>query len=314
MDMLSEGKQKEVKKMSDARLVSKLTQAGYNAEQIEAMDRVAMMNAWAEIVASGKETSAAVGVPSKIGYDPEVEKQRLAWEMKRYEEERDYQRKKDDEEKEYRRLKDEEDRKKKEEEIAIRKKEISLKEAKLKKQEADNALRQKCEDAQLKLKDDELKLRQSELDRQKEKDLKEKERNESIVNKMKIFGDAMRGTAFKMSSDPIELIPFFEHIENLFLDLKVDENIKVKLIRPFLNDRAKALLARMDVTNADKYDLVKNYLLHEFQLSPRVYLERFHIVTRHADETYLLFASRLKGLFDFYVSSRKVKSLMILSH
>jgi len=60
------------------------------------------------------------------------------------------------------------------------------------------------------------------------------------------------------------------------------------------------------VSQADKYDLVKKYLLHEFQLSPRVYLERFHTVNRLTDETYLLFASRLKGLFDFYVSSRQV--------
>jgi hypothetical protein len=130
-----------------------------------------------------------------------------------------------------------------------------------------------------------------------------------LVAKMKIFGDAMRGTAFRMNSDPIELIPFFDHIEHLFADLKVDENMKVKLVRPFLNDRAKSLLARMDVSLADDYGLVKNYLLREFQLSPRVYLELFHTVNCATDETYLLFASRLKGLFDFYMSSRKVKSL-----
>ena len=35
-------------------------------------------------------------------------------------------------------------------------------------------------------------------------------------------------------------------------------------------------------------------------------MERFHTISRLTDETYLLFASRLKGLFDFYVSSRKV--------
>ena len=174
----------------------------------------------------------------------------------------------------------------------------------MKKVEADNELRRLC--AQLKLKNDELKLRQEELARQVEKDSIEKARAESVVTKKKIFGDAIRGTAFKMSHDPIELIPFFDHIENLFHDLKVDENIKVILIRPFLNDRARSLLSRIDVSQADKYDLVKKYLLHEFQLSPRVYLERFHTVNRLTDETYLLFASRLKGLFDFYVSSRNV--------
>ena len=51
--------------------------------------------------------------------------------------------------------------------------------------------------------------------------------------------------------------------------------------------------------------VVKQYLLHEFQLSPSVYLERFHSVVKLPDETYVLFASHLKGLFYFYVSSRE---------
>ena len=167
-------------------------------------------------------------------------------------------------------------------------------------------MRRQCEFVRLKLKSDELKLRQEELTRQVDKDSINKARAESVETVMTIFGDAMRGTAFKMSRDLIELISFFDHIESLFHDLKVDENIKVNRIRPFLNDRARSLPSRMDVSQADKYDLVKKYLLHEFQLSPRVYLERFHTINRVTDETYLLYASRLKGLFDFYVSSRKV--------
>ena len=66
------------------------------------------------------------------------------------------------------------------------------------------------------------------------------------------------------------------------------------------------MLTRMETALVDKYDQVKKYLLHEFQMSSRVYLERFHSVVKQSDETYMLFASRLKGLFDFYVSSRNI--------
>jgi len=66
------------------------------------------------------------------------------------------------------------------------------------------------------VKNDELKFWQEELARQVEKDSIDRAKTESVVTKMKIFGDAMRGTAFKMSSDPNEMIPFFDHIENLF--------------------------------------------------------------------------------------------------
>ena len=115
--------------MSDARLISKLTQAGYSSEQIETMNREALMIMWAEAIVAGKEANAAAA-HSKVGYDPELEKQRLAWEIKRF-----------DEEEEYHRAKDAERKKRDEEEIEIRKKEIALKEAKIKKVEADNELR-----------------------------------------------------------------------------------------------------------------------------------------------------------------------------
>jgi len=73
MDKLSESKKAEVKKMSDTRLISKLTQAGYSSEQIETMNRETLMSTWAEALVAGKEASAAAA-HSKVGYDPELEK------------------------------------------------------------------------------------------------------------------------------------------------------------------------------------------------------------------------------------------------
>ena len=210
------------------------------------------MSTWAEAIVAGKEASAAAA-HIKVGYDPELEKQRLAWEMKRYDEEREYQRARDDEEREY-------TRKKKEEEIEITKKEIALKEANIKKVETDHELRRLCENAQFKLKIDELKLRQEEVARQVARDSIEKARDESVVTKMRILEMPMRGTAFKMSHDPVELIPCFDHNENSFHDLKVDENIKVKLIRPFLNNRVRSLQSRI----YDKYDLIESICCMSF--------------------------------------------------
>ena len=97
MEKVTETVKADIKKMSDARLISKLSQAGFSSEELETMDRTALMNAWAEIVASGKEVKAKA--PGPVGYDPEVEKQRLAWEMRRYEDEK----KREQEEKEFQR-------------------------------------------------------------------------------------------------------------------------------------------------------------------------------------------------------------------
>jgi hypothetical protein len=85
--------------------------------------------------------------------------------------------------------------------------------------------------------------------------------------------------------------------------------LKVKLLRPYLNERARILVARLDVTKANDFDHVKTFLLHEFQLSPKVYLERFNPLSISVDETCLTFASNLEGLFFSTCQAVKPNSL-----
>jgi len=59
-----------------------------------------------------------------------------------------------------------------------------------------------------------------------------------------------------------------------------------------------------DVTG--DYSRLKHALLHEFKLSPNTYLERFNSCCKSGAETFVAFASRLKGLLDFYLDSRYV--------
>ena len=49
-------------------------------------------------------------------------------------------------------------------------------------------------------------------------------------------------------------------------------------------------------------------LLHEFKLSPAALFVKFNVVARKSDETYTLFASRLKSLLTCYVEARKANS------
>jgi hypothetical protein len=62
----------------------------------------------------------------------------------------------------------------------------------------------------------------------------------------------------------------------------------------------------MDPAHSMEYIAVKNMLLREFKLSPRVYLERFNNEVRKSEETYVLFLCRLESLLEYYVTSRKV--------
>ena len=121
-----------------------------------------------------------------------------------------------------------------------------------------------------------------------------------------MYGDAFRSAAVRLGKEAVDIIPFFQHCDKLFADLHVPDDLCVKLLRPYLNEHAQLLLSRMDVARAANYRLVKEYLLHEFQLSPRVYLERFNSLAYNPSETCLLYSSRLKGLFEYYLSSRSV--------
>ena len=89
MDRLEKSKQSELRKMSDIRLVSKLTQAGYTVDVVESMDRLAMLDKWAEVVLAGKDIVVNQSVTAAVatGYDTEVERQKLLFQVKQWEEE-----------------------------------------------------------------------------------------------------------------------------------------------------------------------------------------------------------------------------------
>jgi hypothetical protein len=73
----------EIKKLTTSRLRANLVD---EEETVAQMDRAALLNAWAEIVAAGGEgTSTSATITTHVGdvYDPEVEKKRIALETEK---------------------------------------------------------------------------------------------------------------------------------------------------------------------------------------------------------------------------------------
>jgi hypothetical protein len=91
MEKLEPSVRDTIKKMSKERLVMKLLKAGLEEEAIAEMSREQLVNAWAELVATGrdqpKEAFAAAAAGKALGYDVDLERQRLAFEMKKFESE-----------------------------------------------------------------------------------------------------------------------------------------------------------------------------------------------------------------------------------
>jgi len=84
-------------------------------------------------------------------------------------------------------------------------------------------------------------------------------------------------------------------------------------VRPFLNDRAKIFMAKLDPIISGNYQYRRDAILKEFKLSPNMYLNKFNTMQKDRDETFNMFASRLQGLLQFYLESRSVNTFVRLS-
>jgi transposase InsO family protein len=346
--------------MTTVRLSHKLISAGMTEDEVEKLDRQGLMNAWAEMVATGKD-KPLVTPATVTGYDPSLERERLAFEKMKFEEEKAERKRRED--MEAKKLEEEKAEKRRREDLEAKKLELELRreeiEAKRLEEEKDDRLRREEEEKadrlrreeeekadrlrreeieakrleeekadrlrreeienrrmeaeraerrrqldQLELQND---LKRKELALQEERDRREADGRNSMVARIKRVGDAMKNAISRMPNDPMELVSFFENLERLFETFEVADDLKANLLRPYLNDRARNLLARFDPTRTADYERVKQYLLHEFHLSPQVYLEKFNNSVRGTDDTYVLFCAKLKALLEYYLKSRKIE-------
>ena len=83
MDSLPEQQRELIQKMSDERLKQKLSKAGMPAAAISALTRPLLLEAWAELVASGRDkpVEAAAMVPMT---DPELVRKRMEFEERKW--------------------------------------------------------------------------------------------------------------------------------------------------------------------------------------------------------------------------------------
>ena len=116
-----------------------------------------------------------------------------------------------------------------------------------------------------------------------------------------------------MPQESAELPQFFETVEKLYLMYEVPDEVQANLLIPLLTTQAKSLVNRMSVKQMGVYTELKDFLLAEYKLTPREYKTRFENATKQPDETYVLFAARLRNLLTYYLSSRDVADYDTLS-
>jgi len=143
------------------------------------------------------------------------------------------------------------------------------------------------------LKEREFQLKEKEMDFEREKARHEAEWKESPAKKLKLWGNTLCNTILRMPVESIDVVSWFQSLEHLFQQLKVPCELQAVLMRPYLSDKAKSLLSRVDMDKSLDYHAIKKYLLQEMQLSPSVYLDKFQSISHESTETYHQFANKL---------------------
>ena len=128
----------------------------------------------------------------------------------------------------------------------------------------------------------------------------------SLAAKTKRYGDILRHVLPRMPADISDIPQYFENVEHLYDMYEVPDELRAKLIIPHLSDRAKSLISRLSLAELEDYDKLKKFLLGEFKLSATEYKARFDKATKRNDETHVLFTARLKNALKYYVESREV--------
>src|SRR6218665_3371142 len=217
MEGLSEAKQGAIKKMRTVRLVKELIQRGWEDEEVEMMGRSQLEDEWAKVVAQGGDTppepevvnTEILRTSALESSQQTLERERLAFEQRRYEEEKIERKRRDEEEKIDRKEREEKEERERRRIEEKEERELRRREEKV---ERERRRREEKEDEEKK-KEFELRTQQLELERQRLKQsadskiLADEDRTlrRSLASRIKFFNDALKGTVGKLPTDSAQI-------------------------------------------------------------------------------------------------------------
>jgi DNA repair exonuclease SbcCD ATPase subunit len=181
------------------------------------------------------------------------EEERKRQEMKE-EEKKKRREAKEEEERKRQEMKEEEERKRREaKEEEERQRQEARDEVERKRWEAEREERRKAEELQLK----ELKVREAELERLTKRDEAEAAKRDSLASRSKYFADVLKSITWKFPQDAGDIPLFFEHLEGIFEDYDVPDDLKARLLQAQLSEKAKGLIARLTKDKTSSYAELK---------------------------------------------------------
>ncbi|GFW17723.1 DUF1758 domain-containing protein [Trichonephila clavipes] len=160
------------------------------------------------------------------------------------------------------------------------------------KKEAENRLREK-----------ELELELARLNVRVNSD---NERTGEGCNMLDALVKSVRILTVKVPNRPEGWAFFFASLERAFVSKIVLENFKSEILLNLLEEKASNVLTYVKDDEINNYEQLKSIILREYEPSANQFLEQFKKATRHPNETFIQYTSRLITNWHYYLKLRKV--------
>ncbi|GFU83476.1 integrase catalytic domain-containing protein [Trichonephila clavipes] len=133
------------------------------------------------------------------------------------------------------------------------------------------------------------------------------ERTGEGCNSLDALVKSFRILTVKVPKRPEGWTFFFATLERAFVSKNEPEKFKSEILLNLLGEKASNVLTYVKDDELNNYEqLKKSIILREYDPSANQFLEQFKKATRHPNETYIQYTSRLNTNWQYYLKLRKV--------
>ncbi|GFU56153.1 integrase catalytic domain-containing protein [Trichonephila clavipes] len=131
------------------------------------------------------------------------------------------------------------------------------------------------------------------------------ERTGEGCNTLDALVKSVRILTVKVPNRPEGWAFFFASLERAFVSKNVPEKFKSEILLNLLGEKASNVLTYVKDDELNNYEL-KSIILREYEPSANQFLEQFKKATRHPNETFIQYTSRLITNWQYYSKLRNV--------
>ncbi|GFW58924.1 integrase catalytic domain-containing protein [Trichonephila clavipes] len=132
------------------------------------------------------------------------------------------------------------------------------------------------------------------------------ERTGEGCNTLDALVKSVRILTMKVPNRPEGWAFFFASLERAFVSKNVPEKFKSEILLNLLGEKASNVLTYVKDDELNNYEQLKSIILREYEPSANQFLEQFKKATRHPNETFIQYTSRLITNWQYYLKLRKV--------